>query len=143
MSNMIPQTPFLNRVIWEHLEQHTRDLVQTQHKKIYVIAGPVYDQNFGYIGPHKDIPVPSKDFKILVVLNSNQTPADITAKTEVISVLMPNVLQDGSMPKPDSKDCLGFNLLGVGTSNDWEKYKTTVGEIESLSGITFGRIHFH
>lgn len=37
MSNMLPQTPYLNRVLWEHFEKYTRDLVFNQHKKVYAI----------------------------------------------------------------------------------------------------------
>ena len=71
MSNMIPQTPFLNRVIWEHLEQHTRQIVQTQNKKAYIIAGPIYDEDLGSIGPKSDIKVPSKNFKIIFFKYTN------------------------------------------------------------------------
>ena len=70
MSNMLPQTAFLNRVIWEHLESYTRDLVVNKAKKVYVVAGPIYDENFGMIGPDKDIPVPSKNFKIIYILSN-------------------------------------------------------------------------
>ena len=67
MSNMIPQTSYLNRIIWEHLERHSRDLVQKQHKKLFIIAGPLYDKELGNIGPQKDIPIPSKNFKIIFI----------------------------------------------------------------------------
>lgn len=59
MSNILPQTPFLNRVIWEHLEQYTRNLVRTENKKVFIIAGPIYNEDFGSIGPLKNILIPS------------------------------------------------------------------------------------
>ena len=34
MSNIVPQTPYLNRVLWEHLEQYTRDNVTKKIKKL-------------------------------------------------------------------------------------------------------------
>jgi endonuclease G len=136
MSNMIPQTPFLNRVIWEHLEQYTRNLVQKQGKKAYIIAGPIYDQDFGFIGPNKDIPVPSKDFKIIVVLDQNQSPDDIDANTPIISVVMPNTLQDGSKPLTDINQLCNKSLTsGPADKGDWMKYKTTLAEVERLSGF--------
>lgn len=136
MSNMIPQTPYLNRVIWEHLEAYTRQLVQHQNKKVYVIAGPIYDENFGAIGPKSDIQVPSKDFKVIIVLDANQTPADINAKTQMIAVIMPNTLENGNRPVANTQGCLGFSTTTTGTANDWEKYQTTIDEVEKLSGIT-------
>jgi len=138
MSNMIPQTAYLNRVIWEHLEQYTRDLVRKQNKKVYVIAGPVYDENFGAIGPHQDIQVPSKDFKIIIVLDANQTAADITTSTPVIAVIMPNTTKDGSKPAILKSQACGndesVDAVDADT-NDWQQYETTVAQIESISGI--------
>lgn len=142
MSNVIPQTPYLNRVVWEHLEQYTRNLVQKYGKKVYVIAGPVYDQKFGWIGPNQDIPVPSKDFKILVVLDANQTPDDINSDTEVIAALIPNILKDGSKPVPGTAGCAGFDVKGaISSADDWKQYKTTIAEIEAVSGFHFGKLH--
>ena len=134
MSNMIPQTAYLNRVIWEHLEAHSRDLVH-QGKILYVVAGPVYDQDYGAIGPNHDIPVPSKDFKLIFVLEAGQTARDITASTPVISVLMPNILEDGSAPTGQSARCPSSDASKF-LSNDWEKYQTPLSEIERISGIS-------
>jgi endonuclease G len=142
MSNMVPQTAFLNRDIWEHLEHYTRSLVQ-HGKKVYVVAGPVYDEDFGAIGPKQDIPVPSKNFKIIVVLDANQTPKDITAATPVISVMMPNVLADGSKPTDHEALCraavAGSSLVG---GTNWEPFKTTIPEIEKASGLHFDQLIF-
>ena len=135
MSNMTPQTPFLNRILWAHLEQYTRDLIQKEGKKAYIIAGPIYDLDFGSIGPDHDIQVPSKEFKVIFILNANENPEDINANTEVISVLMPNTLQDGSNPM-DNRDELCKPLSGAsGGKNDWLQYRTTITEIENLSGL--------
>jgi DNA/RNA endonuclease G (NUC1) len=98
MSNMIPQTAYLNRVVWEHLESYTRDLVVLQNKKVYVIAGPIFDEDFGAIGPNKDIPVPSKDFKILVILDHDQNLGDPNVTPQIIAVVMPNLLATGEKP---------------------------------------------
>ena len=137
MSNMIPQTPYLNRVIWKNLEQYSRDLVQKEGKKLYIVAGPIYDQNFGAIGPQKDIPVPSKEFKIIYILESNQTLADIDLLNPAIAVLMPNVLQDGSIPDTLSPaNCNTINKPSIDRM-DWQKYTTTLNEIERLSGLHF------
>jgi endonuclease G len=137
MSNMIPQTAFLNRVIWEHLEQYTRDLVNNQGKKVYVIAGPIFDQDFGKIGINNDIPIPSKDFKVLIVLDKNQTINDININTQIIAVVMPNILKSGKKPLDDKTElCSNTNLSpNVVTVTDWQQYKTTLSEVERLSGF--------
>jgi DNA/RNA endonuclease G (NUC1) len=141
MSNMIPQTPYLNRVIWEHLENYTREIVKDGSKKVYVVAGPIYDVDFGTIGPDQDIPVPSKDFKIIFVLNSDQGPQDIDQKTQVISVVMPNVLKGGEMPiagTPNCGDDGGVSAKFEAENNDdWKQYQTTVADIESKSSLSF------
>jgi DNA/RNA endonuclease G (NUC1) len=134
MSNMVPQTAYLNRVVWEHLEQYTRDMVQKDGKEVYVIAGPIYDQDFGAIGPNRDIPVPSKDFKIIVTIDSKKKPGQ---NVTVIAVVMPNLLQNGKKPVPYAKDCTaGLMNTASGGRDDWQQYKTSVSNIESLSKLT-------
>jgi len=135
MSNMIPQTPYLNRVVWEHLETYTRELIN-QGKKVYVIAGPIYDADYGSIGPSTDIQVPSKDFKIIIVLDANQTTADINSTTQIIPVIMPNLQEDGS-PVEVGQSCRPFKEVSGSDIHDWEQYKTTLSEVERLSGVHF------
>lgn len=137
MSNMIPQTPYLNRVVWEHLEAYTRSLVQEQGKKVFVIAGPIYDVNFGAIGPNQDILVPSKDFKIIYILDESQTFADINQSTPVIAVIMPNTLKGGQIPVPSTPNCGGSADVGTSSVDDWKQYQTTLVDVESKSGLFF------
>ncbi len=137
MSNMAPQTPFLNRVIWAHLEQYTRDLVQQQGKKLYIIAGPIYDQDFGSIGVKQNIKIPSKEFKIIFVINSNEDQKDINKDTPVISVIMPNTLRDGTKPLDNRAELCKSFASGPSDKYDWLKYKTSMAEIEKLSGLKF------
>ncbi|MBC7428997.1 MAG: DNA/RNA non-specific endonuclease [Bacteriovorax sp.] len=141
MSNMIPQTAYLNRVVWEHLEAYSRSLVKLQGKKLYIIAGPIYDKDLGSIGPDKDIPVPSKNFKIIFILNADQSFSDISASTEKIAVVMPNIYQDGTAPgKSPSDNCPNIDTNHE-DKNDWIKYKTTIDVIEKSSGISFSYAH--
>lgn len=137
MSNMSPQTAFLNRTIWENLESYTRDLVKNKNKKVYVIAGPIYDQDYGNIGPNKDIKVPSKAFKIVYILENDQNISDINQETPTIAVIMPNTLKDGSVPDFSNgcKTITANTLVDDSKSLMWEKYKTTVNEIESEAKI--------
>lgn len=137
MSNMIPQTAYLNRVIWEHLEQYSRDLVQKQGKKLFIVAGPIYDKAMGAIGPDSDIQVPSKNFKIIYMLDANQGPEHINAQTPSIVVIMPNILQNGSTDLSDKIELCKPISVNTVDRRDWEKYKTTLSEVENLSGLKF------
>jgi endonuclease G len=137
MSNMIPQTAYLNRVVWEHLETYTRDLVINQGKKVFIIAGPIYDDNWGMIGPEKDIPIPTKNFKIIFVLDANQSTKSISKSTPYISVIMPNILKSGKKPFEDHQElCSSSTHAFQATSKtDWQKYQTSIEEIEKESGF--------
>jgi endonuclease G len=141
MSNMIPQTAYLNRVIWEHLEAYTRDLVVNQNKKVFIIAGPIYDEDFGMIGPDKNIRVPSKNFKIIYVLNAGQSSSEINASTPTISVIMPNLLQSGKKPFEDTQELCktSTHALIPMAKNDWQQYQTSINEIEKESGFILAR----
>ena len=128
MSNMIPQTPYMNRVIWAHFEKFTRDLVLKHGKKVYILSGPIFDQDFGSIGPKADIKVPSKQFKILFIQDLNQ-------QNEVLAVIMPNTLRNGSNPSENRNELCKPLMAGTNDINDWMKYKTTIEEVEKLSGL--------
>ena len=108
------------------------------------MAGPIFDQDFGSIGLKKDIPIPSKDFKVLIILDKNQTISDINDKTPVMAVIMPNILKSGKKPLDDRTElCSNKNLNpssavaagGASAINDWEQYKTTLDEVEKVSGF--------
>lgn len=137
MSNMTPQTAYTNRVVWEHLEQHARDLVQKQGKKLFIVAGPVFDSPKGFIGPDKDIQIPSQNFKLIYVLSAGQTPEDIDARSPAIAVVMPNMLQNGSTDLSDKKELCKPVSTGNADRRDWEKYKTTLPVVEKLTGLRF------
>jgi endonuclease G, mitochondrial len=139
-SNIIPQTPYLNQVIWDKLEDYSRKLIQ-EGKKLFIISGPIYDKDLGFIGPNKDIPIPSKNFKIIFILNNDQNIDDINHKTDNIAVVMPNVLSDGSDPK-ESKNCnsmreSSLDNLKRSSLHNWEKYQVSISDIQNLSGIKF------
>lgn len=128
LSNIIPQTGYLNRIIWEHLEAYSRDLVNKENKSLFLIAGPIYDLNYGKTGLNNDIIIPSKNFKIISSLDG----------TIKMSVIMPNILSDGTAPTDHEKLCNEKNLTNVSSDkNDWKKYLTNIEEINRLSHFTF------
>ncbi len=110
MSNMIPQTPDLNRGPWEKLERYCRQLVQ-QGKELYIIAGVAGEQK----KLKRKISVPDNNWKVVVVLDQPGTGINgVTKNTRVIAVNMPN------QRKIKTKD--------------WSTYLTTVDQIEALTG---------
>lgn len=81
MSNMSPQLPQFNRGVWASLEHWVREQAK-EHKKIYVVTGPVFVNNLGVISSKK-ITIPGYFYK--TVLRFDGT----TAKT--IAFLLPQV----------------------------------------------------
>ncbi len=123
MTNMVPQAPENNRGIWKHLEEYTRTLID-QGNELYILAGTLGEGGTGSngsakaIGKNNNILVPASIWKIIVVLPvGDKDVARINAKTRVIAVNMPNQ-----------------NAIGA---DDWKKYRTSVDELERLTGYDF------
>jgi DNA/RNA endonuclease G (NUC1) len=138
-SNIWPQTGFLNRIAWNHLEMSERNLVQANGSVIYIFSGPLFEEDFGKIGSQKDIAVPSSFWK--VILSGNKAAKPATARAEFpIAVIMPNKLSNGKKPTEDREThCKEFSDGGLGNRStnltDWVKYKTTIAEIEKRTGL--------
>lgn len=116
MTNIIPQTPDLNRGVWLDLEYHLEALCKESNKQLFVITGPIIHTDSTLMGLGK-VAVPDSCFKIVVVLDAGQNIRNITATTPIIAVVMPNI-------------------EGI-RNDDWEKYITTVRRIESSTGYNF------
>jgi endonuclease G len=112
MTNMVPQTPDLNREVWNRLEDYLRKLVRSG-SDVYIIAG-----TYGDKGKLKNkVVVPTNNWKIAVVVPAGSSISDINENTRVIAVDMPNV--DGIK------------------NADWQLYRATVREIEKKTGLNF------
>ena len=79
LSNMVPQNPSNNRVIWNHLETKVRNLVRSNND-IYVISGTYYKPTFKTIGINR-VGVPDFLWKVIYDKTANR----------VIAFLIPNV----------------------------------------------------
>jgi endonuclease G, mitochondrial len=114
MANMLPQTPDLNRQVWESLESYSRTLAQ-KGNQLYIVAG-------GYgslktIGRSNKVTVPTNCWKIILVLPTGRDASQADKSARVIAVDMPNT---------------------SGISQDpWTKYTTTVRDIEQKTGYHF------
>jgi endonuclease G len=114
MANMLPQTPDLNRHVWEQLESYSRTLAQAGNQ-LFIVAG-------GYgsaktIGKKNKVNVPTDCWKIILVLPQNKDISQADKNARVIAVDMPNA-------------------QGI-AQDPWQKYITTVADIEQKTGYHF------
>jgi endonuclease G len=115
MTNIVPQTPDLNRGPWVKLESYARTLVR-QGNKLSIIAG--CSGMHTTIGRTNSVTVPTACWKVIVVLPPGRSPLTaLKADTRVIAVDMPNT-------------------QGI-KNKDWRVYLTTVREIEAKTGYDF------
>ncbi len=122
MSNIIPQSPNVNRGNWESLESYCRKLV-SEGNELYITAGVYGEGGTGSNGGRtkridEKITVPEKVWKIIVVLPYGTNDLSrVNKNTRVIAVLFENMQSQGS-------------LL-------WGGLRTSVNAIEALTGFDF------
>ncbi len=135
MSNMAPQTAFLNERIWAGLEKHTRKLVEEKGNKIQVYAGPIMKDGREGIGPNKDIQVPEAFFKVLAIYPNKAAKKP----SSYIAVIMPNATSNGLDPVANKQvTCKEQDKGGTGSlSIEWERYQVKLKDIEQKAGIKF------
>ncbi|NEQ34963.1 MAG: DNA/RNA non-specific endonuclease [Okeania sp. SIO3I5] len=112
MTNIIPQSPDNNRETWRELEQYSRELVEAGNE-LYIIAGGYRKK--GNIADGK-VTIPSRTWKIIVVLKPGSGVRGVNKNTRVIAVDMPN-----------------SNRI----RSDWKAYRVSVDKIESATGYDF------
>lgn len=111
MTNMAPQTPDLNRQVWENLESYSRQLVRRGNVDMYVVAGCYGDK--GKL--KKKVTIPTNCWKVAVAVPQGADFSTVNADTHVIAVDMPNEKSIGS--------------------SDWRKFRTTVRAIEGKTNL--------
>lgn len=114
MTNILPQTPDNNRDVWEGLESESRKLVNLG-KELYIVAGGLGEK--GTIGAQK-ISIPASTWKVIVVMDQlNLKASDVTDKTRVIAVDIPNI-------------------QGI-REKTWRDYRLSVDQLEEKTGYNF------
>ncbi len=124
MSNMVPQSPRVNHKAWAQLEMYCRELVEHEHKTLYIIDGPAGQGGTGkdgfkqMAGKRHQVVVPAKCWKVIMVLDAGEGNdlARVGSNTRIISVIMPND-------------------MSVGES--WSGFRVSVKEVEALTGYVF------
>jgi endonuclease G len=125
MSNMIAQSPNVNRGVWEKLESYCRDQVKERDVDLYIIAGPYGTGGTGSEGPRTVlrgakgyITVPNKCWKVVLAVPVGTTdPRKVTAEARVFAVIMPNTQEL--------------------ERRDWRSYAVPVKDVEALTGYSF------
>jgi endonuclease G len=117
-SNVQPQRRELNQGPWKVLEEHERALAKTG-RELFIVAGGIFAPEPQRIGLDQRVAVPTFSYKIIVVLEPGQGPADVTADTEIVAVKMPN----------------DQSVQGVG----YGTFAVSIDQIEEASGYDFLR----
>ena len=64
MANIVPQKPDLNRRIWRMLEERVAKKYAIDFEEVWIITGPVYDENREAL--KSGVEIPDAFFKIIV-----------------------------------------------------------------------------
>lgn len=118
MTNIIPQAPQHNQVVWSRMEDSLRRLV-TAGFEVYIIMGSYGIGGTGSNGYFETldegrITVPSNIWKVAVVLpNGNGDSSRVNSSTRVIAVNIPN-----------------NNTV----NSNWKNYRVSVDAIEAATG---------
>lgn len=139
-TNIIPQTSFLNQIIWKKLEDNIKTWLSTaEYKNLWIVSGPIYKKPLSYMGPKADIAVPSANFKAVFAWDDNARDKPYLVK----AVIMPNVLSQGGDPSTDQdRRCKeasgGGKVKGESTiSQNVDDYLSTLPAIEAAAHIKF------
>jgi endonuclease G len=121
MTNIVPQAPDNNQGPWARLEDYCRSLV-AQGNELYIISGTFGSGGTGSAGFRTTIDanrigVPSRVWKVIIVVPRGTQPNGVTTSTRVIAVDMPNTQGIRSVP--------------------WTNYRVTTDSIEAKTGYNF------
>ena len=130
MTNMVPQSPDNNRVIWMHFENYERELVN-KGNEVYIIAGPYGTGGTSQKGTFDEIPITLKSKEVLHM--------NVPAYTWKVLIALPDGEDDVSRIGEEAI-VIAINVpnrMGMGKTGDWEQYICSVDEIEDLTGYDF------
>jgi len=127
MANILPQAGENNQGPWLTFENYLNNQVRTGGKEVYVIAGGEFAATPPTLKGQGRVAIPSYTWKVAVIVDAGEGLSSVgsTADLTVIAIRIPN-LTTGTAGSPGS---------AVGIRNtSWEAYRTTVDNIEALTG---------
>lgn len=143
MTNMVPQSPDNNRIVWVALEKFEREVV-LQGKEAYIFAGPCGRGGSGDKGYFEQIPVTQKNQK-----NNKELAITVPAFTWKIILFLPEGENDlervVQCVVDESNEEKIYELLavcipnekGCGKNGSWQQYVCSVDYIEEITGYDF------
>jgi endonuclease G len=130
MTNMVPQSPDNNRIIWMHFENFERELAKAGNE-LYIVAGPYGTGGTSSKGTFNEIPVtlksgevlhmnvPSHTWKVVLAIPAGENDFDrVDDPTKAMTINIPN-------------------KKGKHKTSDWEQVLCSIDEIEELTGYDF------
>jgi endonuclease G len=81
MANMVPQNPKNNQILWRAIENSTRKLAK-QHKKIYVVTGPIFSRSSKVLNGR--VTIPDAIFKAIYIPSENSAAVYTSMNTSQI-----------------------------------------------------------
>ncbi len=130
MTNMVPQTPDNNRVIWMHFETFERELVAAGNE-VYIIAGPYGSGGTSPKGTFDNIPITLKSGETLYM--------NVPAFTWKVLIALPE--GSGDLDRIDSSiTAIAINVpnqTGMQKTGDWEQFICSINDIEAMTGYDF------
>lgn len=139
MTNILPQTAFLNQRIWKGLEDQSKKWIEDgTHPNLWIISGPVYEKTLHFIGDEKVVAIPAASFKMIYSWDEYGSDKPYLVK----SILVPNMNSQGKIAYEDmDRTCAeaksGGQVKGEPAlkSTNFEDYKATVQAIEDAAHI--------
>lgn len=132
MTNMVPQSPDNNRIVWVALEKYERELVLAG-KEAYIFAGPYGRGGTGDKGYFEEIPIKTKDGTELAIT--------VPSHTWKIILFMPEGENDFERAVTEGLcEILAVNVpneKGCGKNGSWQQYICSVNYIEEITGYDF------
>ncbi len=130
MTNMVPQAPDNNRIVWVALEKFEREQVLAG-KEAYIFAGPYGKGGTGDKGYFEEIPISLKD--------GTELSITVPAYTWKIIIFLPEGDDDFSRIA-DEAEVLAVcvpNEKGCGKNGSWQQYLCSINYIEENTGYNF------
>ncbi len=143
MSNMIPQSPDCNRIVWMHMENFERELVE-KGNEVYIFAGPAGVGGEGIrgifeeilvitkLGESLKIKVPAWSWKIMLVMPEGDD--DFRRVCESLEGDKSGQIYTVAACIPNKQGC---QFDENGNKIDWDSYKCSIDYIENLTGYNF------
>jgi endonuclease G len=134
MTNMVPQSPALNRQSWKMLEEHCRDLAKADNE-LYIVAGPLGSGGHGVVEKkRKGVVIEEKPVFATTLANGK-----ISVPAQCFKVVLVVERGDGSLAERLAKngDLFAVIMANDQTPKKWKEHLVPIQEVENLTKCKF------